>query len=492
MSIIEVKNLTYSYIGSIDNVFENENFILDSNWKLGLIGRNGYGKTTLLNILMGNLKYQGSINTNLEFDYFPYDIKDESNLTLYAIEEIKGDIELWKLEKELNLLSLDIEVLYRPFNSLSRGEQTKVLLATLFISENKFLLIDEPTNNLDILGRQQVSNYLNSKSGYIVVSHDRNFLDNTVDHILALEKNKINIISGNYSTWKENKNLEDNFEIAENQKLRKEIKRLKQASREKSNWSDKVESSKKGSREKLDKGFIGHKSAKMMKLSKNLEKRQNDIIEDKQNLLKNIDSIEKLDIEPIEHHQNNYITVENLSVYYDNKKIFKEIEFVLNNGDVLVLEGKNGSGKTSLINLLLGSEISYKGEIKMANNLKISYLPQNFDYLEGFLDDFIIENNIDKTKFFTILRKLGFSRNQFLLPMENYSSGQRKKVLIAKSLCEEAHIYIWDEPLNYLDLISRIQLENMILKYSPTMIIVEHDKVFVDKIATDIVKLVRV
>ena len=128
----------------------------------------------------------------------------------------------------------------------------------------------------------------------------------------------------------------------------------------------------------------------------------------------------------------------------------------------------------------------------MANNLKISYLPQNFDYLEGFLDDFIIENNIDKTKFFTILRKLGFSRNQFLLPMENYSSGQRKKVLIAKSLCEEAHIYIWDEPLNYLDLISRIQLENMILEYSPTMIIVEHDKVFVDKIATDIVKLVRV
>lgn len=492
MSIIEVKNLTYSYIGSIDNVFENENFILDSNWKLGLIGRNGYGKTTLLNILMGNLKYQGSINTNLEFDYFPYDIKDESNLTLYAIEEIKGDIELWKLEKELNLLSLDIEVLYRPFNSLSRGEQTKVLLATLFISENKFLLIDEPTNNLDILGRQQVSNYLNSKSGYIVVSHDRNFLDNTVDHILALEKNKINIISGNYSTWKENKNLEDNFEIAENQKLRKEIKRLKQASREKSNWSDKVESSKKGSREKLDKGFIGHKSAKMMKLSKNLEKRQNDIIEDKQKLLKNIDSIEKLDIELMEHHQNNYITVENLSVYYDNKKIFKEIEFVLNNGDVIVLEGKNGSGKTSLINLLLGSEISYKGEIKMANNLKISYLPQNFDYLEGFLDDFIIENNIDKTKFFTILRKLGFSRNQFLLPMENYSSGQRKKVLIAKSLCEEAHIYIWDEPLNYLDLISRIQLENMILKYSPTMIIVEHDKVFVDKIATDIVKLVRV
>lgn len=492
MSIIEVKNLTYSYIGSIDNVFENENFILDSNWKLGLIGRNGYGKTTLLNILMGNLKYQGSINTNLEFDYFPYDIKDENNLTLYAIEEIKGDIELWKLEKELNLLSMDIEVLYRPYNSLSRGEQTKVLLATLFISENKFLLIDEPTNNLDILGREQVSNYLNSKSGYIVVSHDRNFLDNTVDHILALEKNKINIISGNYSTWKENKNLEDNFEIAENQKLRKEIKRLKQASREKSNWSDKVESSKKGSREKLDKGFIGHKSAKMMKLSKNLEKRHNEIIEDKQKLLKNIDSIEKLDIEPISHHQNNYITVENLSVYYDNRKIFKEIEFVLNNGDVLVLEGKNGSGKTSLINLLLGCEISYKGEIKLANNLKISYLPQNFDYLEGFLDDFIIENNIDKTKFFTILRKLGFSRNQFLLPMENYSSGQRKKVLIAKSLCEEAHIYIWDEPLNYLDLISRIQLENMILVYSPTMIIVEHDKVFVDKIATDIVKLVRV
>src|SRR5690606_4888468 len=124
-----------------------------------------------------------------------------------------------------------------------------------------------------------------------------------------------------------------------------------------------------------------------------------------------------------------------------------------------------------------------------ASNLIISYVPQKFDFLKGSLFEFIDNSNIDKTQFLTIFRKMGISREQFDIPMENYSSGQKKKVLLAKSLCEQAHIYIWDEPLNYIDIISRIQIENMILEYAPTMLLVEHDKKFIDKVATDIVEL---
>lgn len=134
--------------------------------------------------------------------------------------------------------------MYRPFDSLSNGEQTKVLLATLFIKENSFLLIDEPTNHLDMKARKLVSDYLKSKSGFILVSHDRSFLDNCVDHILSINKTNIEIQKGNFSSWWENKSRQDHFELAENEKLRKDIKRLSDSAKRTGNWSHEVEKTK--------------------------------------------------------------------------------------------------------------------------------------------------------------------------------------------------------------------------------------------------------
>ncbi len=118
------------------------------------------------------------------------------------------------------------------------------------------------------------------------------------------------------------------------------------------------------------------------------------------------------------------------------------------------------------------------------NDLKISYVSQDTSHLKGKLSEYARLNNIDETLFMTILRKLDFEREQFSKKIETYSEGQKKKILIAKSLCEQAHVYIWDEPLNYIDIFSRMQIENAILKYEPTMIFVEHDETFADKIAT--------
>ena len=172
MSMIRVEDLCFSYPSSYDPVFDHVNFQIDTDWKLGFIGRNGKGKTTFFHLLMGKYDYSGHITSNVTFEYFPYNVKDKSQWTIEVISQIYPDYVHWQLIKELSLLETDDSILYRPFQTLSDGEQTKVLLAILFLKENSFLLIDEPTNHLDVHGREIICKYLNQKSGFILISHD--------------------------------------------------------------------------------------------------------------------------------------------------------------------------------------------------------------------------------------------------------------------------------------------------------------------------------
>ena len=177
-------------------------------------------------------------------------------------------------------------------------------------------------------------------------------------------------------------------------------------------------------------------------------------------------------------------------MFYDNKKIFENIDFEVNQGDRVSLCGKNGCGKSTILKFTNGDlKISFKGIFERASNLKISYISQDTSNLNGTLKDFAKLENIDESLFKTILRKLDFSRTQFEKDISNFSGGQKKKVLIAKSLCQQAHLYLWDEPLNFIDILSRIQMEDLILKFNPTMIFVEHDESFVKSIATQIINL---
>lgn len=233
MSLISVSDLTFGYEGSFDTIFEHVNLQLDTDWRLGLIGRNGRGKTTLLRLLMGELEYRRTISAPVEFAYFPYAVKDGSLTVETVVRSICPQVQLWELQRELSLLEVDGGVLERPFCTLSGGQRTKVLLAALFQGENRFLLIDEPTNHLDLEGRRAVSRYLRGKKGYILVSHDRAFLDGCVDHVLSINKANLEVQKGNFSSWCENKQRRDEFELAQNEKLKKEVKRLEQTAREK-------------------------------------------------------------------------------------------------------------------------------------------------------------------------------------------------------------------------------------------------------------------
>ena len=225
-------------------------------------------------------------------------------------------------------------------------------------------------------------------------------------------------------------------------------------------------------------------AAKMMKRSIVTQNRKEKEIEEKSKLLKNLEEPEDLKLQLRQNRKGRLIEAHDLSIYYGDKQVINKVNFYIEDGDRLQLRGKNGCGKSSIIKLILGDDIQYVGDLYKVGDLKISYISQDTSMLHGTLDDYARENKIDETLFKTILRKLDFERNLFDKTIENYSEGQKKKVLIAKSLCEEANIYIWDEPLNYIDIFSRMQIEDVILEYKPTMIFVEHDETFSKKIAT--------
>jgi len=484
MSLISVSNLTFAYDGG-DKIFESVSFQIDTDWKLGFIGRNGRGKTTFLNLLLGKFEYGGNISAGAEFEYFPYEVPETAD-TLDALRDVNPHVEQWELLRELSLLDVREDVLYRPFEILSRGERTKALLAALFCKDDCFLLLDEPTNHLDNHARKILGRYLRSKKGFILVSHDRELLDTCVDHVLSINKTNIEVQRGNFSSWRENKRRQDEMELAENERLKKDIKRLDEAARRTSSWSDKVEKTK-GSRNsgvKVDKGYVGHKAAKMMKRSKNIEARLEAQIEKKSGLLRNVESVDDLKIVPLRYHAKTLVKVENLSLFYGEKQVCENVTFTIEQGDRIALRGKNGSGKSSILERILGQDISYLGDFRAGSNLVISYVPQDASFLRGELVDFVKNHGLDESLFKAILRKLDFSRGQFEKDMSDFSAGQKKKTLIAKSLCEKAHLYIWDEPLNFIDVFSRMQIEELLLRFAPTILFVEHDGAFCERVST--------
>ncbi|MCR5268777.1 MAG: ATP-binding cassette domain-containing protein [Lachnospiraceae bacterium] len=507
MALISVTDLTFTYEGSADPVLENVSFHVDSDWKLGLIGRNGKGKTTLLNLFRGKYEYSGKISGIGAVDYFPYPVT-EDDLQKTADELIgtwKPQVESWQVLVQLNQIKMDAECLYRPFGMLSFGERTRVMLAVLFAADNEFLLIDEPTNHLDMAARELIRDYLKTKKGFILVSHDRDLLDAVCDHVLVLNRSTIDVQAGNFTSWWENKEKDDAFAKAENEKHLKEIGKLKSAADRTGRWAIKSENRKIGfdpvkenDRSISTRSFIGAKTKKMQARVKAYEKRLDREIEEKEGLLQDIEQVTDLKLNPLSFHKEVLIRANDLSLQYQNadKPLFEDLRFEIRRGGRYVLSGSNGCGKSSLITAILqrnatdsaapGSpDLLVSGTLEVASNLVISYISQDTSHLKGSLHAYCEKRDIDESLFLALLRRLDFDREQFTKEMQDYSEGQKKKVLIAHSLLTPAHLYIWDEPLNYIDVFSRMQIEKMILTFQPTMLLVEHDVRFQEKVITD-------
>lgn len=491
MALINISNLSFAHDGG-QLIFDAVSLQLDTNWKLGLIGRNGRGKTTFLKLLLGEYLFSGTIHTPVAMDYFPFTVDAPEDTGLEVARSICPDLEDWRLERESSLLDLSLEALTRPFNTLSGGEATKLLLASLFLRGNNFLLIDEPTNHLDMRARQIVGAYLRAKKGFILVSHDRSLLDGCIDHVLSINRAGIELQRGNFSSWKMNRERADHREMTDNDRLKKDIARLEQSAKRSAGWSQKAEKGKYVTGHVdffLDRGFIGHKAAKTMQRAKSVEARRCKAVEEKAQLLRNLENEAPLSMRPQEFHSKRLVECRGISVGYGNTAVLQDISFSIMKGERLALSGKNGSGKSTLLKLLAGHPLEFQGELCLPKSLRISYVPQNTAFLSGSLKDFVRERGIDESLFRAVLHRFGFERTQFDTNMRDFSAGQKKKALLAASLCEEAHLYVWDEPLNYIDVISRMQIENLILEHQPNMILVEHDQIFLQRVATKTLNL---
>ena len=521
---IIIEHLSFTYPGSYTPVFSDLSFSMDTSWRLGLVGRNGRGKTTLLRLLAGELKGRGRIETTAQFDTFPFDAKTEGT-ALYCLREAVAPFESWEsdmerllaqgseeslsrwgeiehlysaqdgyiidslIEREADKMGIPADQLDRPFLSFSPGERTRLLLCALFLRKNRFLLIDEPTNHLDMRGRDIAAEYLSGKPGFLLVSHDRSFLDRSVDHIMALQKNSIRIERGTYSSYRDNKQAQDEYELDQNERLKKDIRRLTQSAREKAAWSDKVEASKIGEHT-FDRGHVGHMAAKMMKRSLSIRNRIDRSIEEKEALLKEVEFTDALSLHPIKHPSRVLISALDLSFHYEGgPDLVSGLNLRVTQGQRITIAGFNGAGKSTLLKLLQGTLAPIGGTISRPKDLIISTLPQETGSVSGTPFELAGREELETDYFLTLLRKFGFPRESFTRDAREFSMGQQKKLLLAASMAKPAHLYLWDEPLNYIDLESREQIEDMLKDTDATLVFVEHDRHFVEKIATDIVNM---
>ena len=480
MPIININNLTFGYDGSEKVLFDDISIVLDTSWKLALAGRNGRGKTTFFKLLRGELPYSGSITGVPETVIFPMETLPEN--------------EEWRVRKELNLMGADPDIMWRPMDTLSGGERTKLMLANLFASDGIYPLIDEPTNHLDRQGRKAVADYLASKDGFILISHDRAFLDRCTDHTLVITKTGLELVGATYSVWWENNEQRMESEKARNDQLKKEMSAIDAAMKKNAQWSSKAEGYKNRSKapskvaeDHFRRAYEAEKARKLMSAAKNLEKRNERKLDEKQSLLKDLEKTETLKLTGTEHHNKTPIILKSITLKRYGEPVITDFSLTVERGSKISLQGKNGCGKSTLIKYLAGmgeeEGITAEGDIYIANDLKISYVGQDTSSLSGSLYDIASERGCDKTIFSTILIKMGFTKEMLYRDVSALSLGQKKFVMIALSLCEHADLYLWDEPLNYIDVYLRQEIERLVKCNNVTMLFVEHDRTFSEAVA---------
>ncbi len=523
MSIIVLDSVSFYYPDSEDALIENLNLNLESSWKLGLVGRNGRGKTTLLKLISRVLKpVSGTLKCELETSIFPFKPGNSNLSVIEVIKESVAPYSFWEkrmeellsasdekgiaefgeiqekyasangykidsiVKKELHLLGMEEEIAERRFSSLSNGEQTRALIISLFLRKDSFALIDEPTDNLDMNGREALGEYLSGKNGFILATHDRELLDKCVDHILSLNKSDVSLTAGNYAQWKHNTDIELEFERRKNENLKKEIKSLETSAKRSRGWSVNKEKEKIGA---FDKGFISHKSAKLMKRALAIEKRIESKISEKKMLLANREYKHLLKLESEGKSPERILSVQNVTIILEGKVVVQNVSFEVNRGERVALLGCNGSGKSTVLRAINKEIIVAEGSIFFPAHLKICNSRQSPSWTSGYISDYLQSEKIDETRFRQIMGAMGAWGEIFERPLETFSKGQLKKVELCKSFLNPCDLIIWDEPLNYLDIESREQIEELILSYQPTILFTEHDSMFVENIATKIVNL---
>lgn len=533
--LIKALNIRYRYDGQEENLFEKVTCEISKRDKIALIGDNGTGKTTLLQLLCGELNPDaGQIirrRKGVSIGFLRQAISTRSDLvTIDEVKTVFADVyqlknELKSIEHLMSQKPNNIMLIERygelqekfeklggysvenqienvltglgftesdwsiPYTKLSSGQRSRVELAKILLKEPDVLFLDEPTNHLDIPSLEWLEDFLQSyQKGLLVVSHDRYFLDRVVTKIWEIKNRQLIIYSGNYSFYVWERDLKRKHEAEEYQRKYHEVRHLKRASAERSQKAKKV-AGKPRNLSKYDpfsKSFYGSKAARIEKRAKVIKHR-----------IEKIGKLEKpkrerdihLDFR-IDKRSSQFVCVgRNLTKAYGSKILFQNIEFTLVAGQRVAIIGPNGCGKTTLLKIILGEEKPDIGEVLLGHNLTIGYSSQELSHLNlenSILNEVMAEAKDDQSWIRTVLGCFKLEQDKVYQPIRSLSLGERNKVSIAKMLLSHANFLILDEPTNHLDINTLEAIENALSEYPGTILFVSHDRRFIQKLADDV------
>lgn len=478
-------------------VFEKITGQISEGDKVGLVGVNGVGKTTLAKLLAGleekdsgTISYSPSFMRVLYIEQYP--VFDE-NLTVYD-EAFKvasyshgsrPDIETI-VEKNLVKVGLEDDKWGQKAMSLSGGEKTKLTLFKACVSEFDFLILDEPTNHLDTGSLEWLEEFvLKIDKPILVISHDRFFLDKVANKIWELTSWELKAYEGNYSSYKVQRGIEIKGLTKEYNKQQMKISQLKQEINDRKNWYNSA-----------------HKAAGTNDFYRSKAKKHAKVLKAKQRQLERIEK-EKIDkpekpVSPAFEIINKNIADrklpkflvqgKNLCKRFDNRQIFQDVSFNIRRQDKIALIGENGVGKTTLLKIICGLDEDFSGKLEISPSVKIGYFAQELDNLNSeatILDDVLIEGyTVEETRL--LLASLLFRGDDVFKKIGNLSMGERGRVTFAKLILSGANLLVLDESTNYMDIISKEKIEEVLEEFSGSIIFVSHDRYFVRRLANKI------
>jgi macrolide transport system ATP-binding/permease protein len=470
------------------NIINNISFDIAVGERIGLVGLNGSGKTTLANIIAGSLEIDGGSlcwhKSSVNIGY----LKQESAYVenLFDIANIKDYLYTSSTLGLRKICEWDDQKL----KNLSGGEKTKLSLSQIWSLDPDFLILDEPTNHLDYQGVKWLVKELKKYKGTVlIISHDRYFLDECVTRIIEIENKTLQNYNGNYSFYREEKKRRYENQLNEYILQEEKKKKISEQINALKDWSAKAHrdapakaaasGNKMGGKE-----FLRAKAKKMDTQIKSRIKRLEKI---------KIEGVEKpkqeskisFRLKPATLRGNRIIEASNIDKAFNDKVLFKDSSFYIKKGEKVAIFGDNGCGKTTLLKVLMGIEEADKGEIFLSASAKLGYLSQDIAHLDlkkKVLDCFHITSREEKGRLQTLLFNMGFSENMLTHAIGTLSLGELTRLRIAELITNECDLLILDEPLNHLDIHSREKLEEVLLNYNGTIILVSHDKYMMDRI----------
>jgi ATP-binding cassette, subfamily F, member 3 len=533
--MLTVNQISKTY--NLSTILDKVSFTLNQGERLGLVGSNGCGKTTLLKILIGEEKPDGgSVQydpPSLHFGYLPQGFTPGPAETISSfLYRMEGDLDA--LSGQLELLADELvrapenielhqkydEVLTQvaaiasgggdngpavlsalglgeypsdtPVANLSGGQKTRLSLAGILLSNPRLILLDEPTNHLDLEMLEWLETWLISYPGAVlVVSHDRAFLDHTAIGILEIDgrTHRLHIYNGNYSDYMEQKNAELARHWQQYSDQQDEIVRLTNAARHMRGLAKFRKGGKADTGDKFAKGFFANRGLETVRRAKHIEQR----IE----RLQTIDHIEKpktpwemkIEFSDIAETGRDVIALEHLSVGYGEKTLLGGINQVLRYGQRVALIGPNGSGKTTLLRTITGVVPLLAGRLRIGSNVKIGYMAQEQETLEPELNPLqSIQKSVNftETEARSFLSKYLFKGDDVFIPARSLSYGERSRLMLACLVATGCNLLLLDEPINHLDIPARLHFEEALSTFEGTVLAIVHDRYFIEGFATHI------